>query len=283
MPVVHLADAHIEASESPSRQDKEDKHHPWLYVVMWMADVDGQPVGSSARWPPRKGHAPSWHSARLVGEGSSVNSAICDLRVELWQQADKGAQHMVAGPAVLPVAELATTPTNVSLALHGPSTAKPTSYAIQLHVVAEAPTRKSLFLIRHAESKWNAAKRDKNVYKMVRQHDHPINEHGYKQAASLQARLTAAAEDERQRPNEPDSKPAGVECAPLDLLEDSNPCPTPPARLVPPGAPAAATHPRAPPQRLGSVPWPQQPASGRPRVEDAPLATCQASRRSRTS
>ena len=38
-------------------------------------------------------------------------------------------------------------------------------------------------------------------------------------------------------------------------------------------AQAAPTHPRAPPGPLGSLPWPQQPASGRPKVEDSPLST----------
>ena len=44
----------------------------------------------------------------------------------------------------------------------------------------------------------------------------------------------------------------------------------PPARLVPPGAPAAPTHPGAPPPPPGSSPWPPRLASGRPKVEDSP-------------
>ena len=38
-------------------------------------------------------------------------------------------------------------------------------------------------------------------------------------------------------------------------------------------AQAAPTHPRASPEHLGSLPWPQEPASGRPKVEDSPLST----------
>ena len=37
------------------------------------------------------------------------------------------------------------------------------------------------------------------------------------------------------------------------------------ARLVPPRAQAAPTHPRAPAEQLRRFPWPQQPASGRPK------------------
>ena len=38
-------------------------------------------------------------------------------------------------------------------------------------------------------------------------------------------------------------------------------------------AQGAPTQPRAPPEPLGSLPWPQEPASGRPKVEDFPLST----------
>ena len=38
-------------------------------------------------------------------------------------------------------------------------------------------------------------------------------------------------------------------------------------------AQAAPTHPRAPPGPLGSLPWPQELASGWPKVEDVPLST----------
>ena len=52
---------------------------------------------------------------------------------------------------------------------------------------------------------------------------------------------------------------------------------------VPPGAPAAPTHPRAPPEQLGSSPPPSEPASGRPTVEEAPLAAARCLMRSATS
>ena len=55
------------------------------------------------------------------------------------------------------------------------------------------------------------------------------------------------------------------------LFED----PAPSARLVPPGAQAAPTHPRAQPEHLGSLQWAEQLASGHPKVEDFPLSgTC---------
>jgi hypothetical protein len=44
---------------------------------------------------------------------------------------------------------------------------------------------------------------------------------------------------------------------------------------------AAPTHPRAPPEHLGSLPWPQEPATGRTKVEDSPLSTTRRPSRSR--
>ena len=38
-------------------------------------------------------------------------------------------------------------------------------------------------------------------------------------------------------------------------------------------AQGSPTHLRAPPGQLGSRPWPQEPAAGRPRVEDVALST----------
>ena len=63
--------------------------------------------------------------------------------------------------------------------------------SIPRHLVA-ASQRKTLFFIRHGESKWNAAKRGHNVYKMVREHDHPLNEAGYRQALQLQTAISNA-------------------------------------------------------------------------------------------
>ena len=55
------------------------------------------------------------------------------------------------------------------------------------------------------------------------------------------------------------------------LLDDS----APPARLDYLKTQAAPSHPRAAPEQLGGLPWPQQPASGRPksRAEDVPRST----------
>ena len=45
---------------------------------------------------------------------------------------------------------------------------------------------------------------------------------------------------------------------------------------MPPGAQATPAHRGAQSAQLGSLPWPKQPAGGRPNVEDGPLPTRQA-------
>ena len=44
--------------------------------------------------------------------------------------------------------------------------------------------RRTIFLIRHGESKWNEAVKEKNVAAMAH-HDHPLNEEGIRQAEAL--------------------------------------------------------------------------------------------------
>ena len=53
------------------------------------------------------------------------------------------------------------------------------------------------------------------------------------------------------------------------LLEDGAPS----ASLHRRKAPAAPAHPGAPPEHLGSSPWPRQSTSGRPTVTESPLST----------
>ena len=61
---------------------------------------------------------------------------------------------------------------------------------------------------------------------------------------------------------------------PSTLFDDTAPS----ARLVAPRAQAAPTHLRARPEHLGSSPWPQEPASGHPKVEDLTLSTTRSKR-----
>ena len=56
---------------------------------------------------------------------------------------------------------------------------------------AEPPHRKTFFLIRHGESKWNEAQSKINIGGMILDRDHGLTEQGMKQAAELNQRWQA--------------------------------------------------------------------------------------------
>lgn len=145
------------------------------FVMAWLVDDEGQPVGHPARWPKRSGVYPVWNSSREVGP---IVASAKWLRVELWEQQESGMRRFCAGPAEVALDQLPYETTR--LAFHNRVTS-----SVKLQVLRPVATmmRKQIFFVRHGESKWNAAKKAKNVYAMVREHDHPLNEEGYRQAS----------------------------------------------------------------------------------------------------
>lgn len=47
-------------------------------------------------------------------------------------------------------------------------------------------TKKTIYLIRHGESVWNKAQKDKDAVAMLSAKDHPLNKAGKEQAEGLQ-------------------------------------------------------------------------------------------------
>ena len=63
-------------------------------------------------------------------------------------------------------------------------------------VVPEAaPPRKTVYLVRHGESVWNAAQANKDVVAMLSAVDHPLNETGRSQAERLAEHLAAGGSE----------------------------------------------------------------------------------------
>ena len=54
-------------------------------------------------------------------------------------------------------------------------------------------TTKTVFFIRHGESRWNSAQRNKNVLQLVARRDHPLTATGYAQVIALAAAVGAAS------------------------------------------------------------------------------------------
>ena len=55
-----------------------------------------------------------------------------------------------------------------------------------------ASSQKTLYLVRHGESKWNEAQSDVNLVNMMKTVDHPLNGTGIEQANKLNTLWTAA-------------------------------------------------------------------------------------------
>jgi hypothetical protein len=64
---------------------------------------------------------------------------------------------------------------------------------VSLRFLPEPPRVKTLFLVRHAESAWNEAQRNKNLLKMMGQVDHPLTVAGAQQVRKLQRKVAAWA------------------------------------------------------------------------------------------
>ena len=177
-------------------------------VVMWMSAAGGEPLGPVVEWPAKKGFSPMWNSARtLVQTRPSADGSPARLHVELWGIMDDSSRELIAGPVEFSPAKLPMRPQNVALNRSGSGEkagfeqVPPAS--LTLHALSPPPQagpllpappgkKLSVFFVRHGESKWNAAKRGHNVYKMVREHDHPLTEKGYEQALALQHAIRAA-------------------------------------------------------------------------------------------
>ncbi|KAL1515006.1 hypothetical protein AB1Y20_004077 [Prymnesium parvum] len=208
---VHLVGVNLNSAANEEAKGKEGKHGKSMgvYVVMYVVDHRGEPVGSAAKWESRARLMPLWNSALPVGASVAPPTSVgCRLAVELWELYESSSV-LAAGPAFLKLEEMSAReglhlPTTVVLSkpdwqykkgswsYHGPEASSSHSPAgeegtpVTLYVLKWPSRRKRLFFVRHGESKWNAAKREKNLYNLVREHDHPLTDVGYRQALLLQ-------------------------------------------------------------------------------------------------
>ena len=203
---VHVTTLKVAAMIAAGTDDNERPEK--VGIAMWLAAADGEPLGPIAEWPARKGFSLVWNSARtLMQLRPTSDGSTPRLHVELWGVMDDGSRNVLSSPAEFVPAKLPMRPTNVSLQRSGGvggagfgqlPPASLTLYALPpLPDAAPTPLppaarRCRVFFVRHGESRWNAAKRGHNVYKMVREHDHPLNEQGYRQALELQRAICHA-------------------------------------------------------------------------------------------
>uniref|UniRef100_A0A7S2RBI2 Uncharacterized protein n=1 Tax=Rhizochromulina marina TaxID=1034831 RepID=A0A7S2RBI2_9STRA len=70
---------------------------------------------------------------------------------------------------------------------------------VQIRFWPVAPLRKTLFLVRHAESEWNAAQAKMDMVNMFKSVDHPLSVKGLQQAQDLAQRIAQAAVTQEAR------------------------------------------------------------------------------------
>ena len=177
-----------------------------VFVVMDLLDAHGHVV-ASAKWPVKwDNNHPVWNSCRPLGTappggaGMTVRLKLYDhdedplgkvQRAELIGTASIALSELRVGeaPSSLPVElkqsklQKAVRRLSVRLSAAGETKPEPRPLITLARVVPEAaPPRKTVYLVRHGESVWNAAQANKDVVAMLSAVDHPLNETGRSQA-----------------------------------------------------------------------------------------------------
>jgi len=197
-----------------------------VFVVMVLLDGHGHVV-TSAKWPVKwDANNPVWNSCRPLGK-ALLGGAGMQVRLKLYDHDEaplgKLQRSELIGTASIALSELriGEAPSSLPVVLKRSKlrrasallSTKPTQRPfITLGRVApeEAPPRKTVYLVRHGESVWNAAQASKDVVAMMSAVDHPLNDTGRGQAESLARHLAAGGSEAEEV-----MKATLVVCSPL--------------------------------------------------------------------
>lgn len=184
------------------------------FIVMELLTASGV-VKNAAKWPVKwDSNHPTWNSCRVLGKapasggGLRVRLTLYDYNEtaigisgqtnDLIGTAEVGLSELRAGaaPSTLPVQLKLSKLQHARNSITSPSRASdPVITLARWPPEAVPPPRKTVYLVRHGESVWNAAQADKNVVAMLSEVDHPLNETGRRQAEGLAAHLVAGGGD----------------------------------------------------------------------------------------
>lgn len=153
----------------------------------------GKAVDPKAHWNSIKdSNNPCWNITRdlgchSLGPGADANEF---LHVEIRDN------NTVIGEVRVPLADLIMDnwydePLDLTPAAARKAAGKPTP-AVRFMVCTEPPQVKKLFFVRHGESAWNKAQREKDVTALLEQVDHPLSKAGIEQCLQLQKKLSVA-------------------------------------------------------------------------------------------
>ena len=176
---VHVQQVKV-AAMMAAASGKDDERPERCGVIMWLVAANGEPLSPVAEWPARKGFSPMWNSARnLVQTRMAPDGSAVRLRIELWGIMEDRSRMLLAGPKEVNATKVPVSMTTVPIerttasgADGGHRSTPPGSILMHaltpLSPALSAGRRMTVYFVRHGESKWNAAKRTHNVYKMVR-------------------------------------------------------------------------------------------------------------------
>jgi len=172
------------------------------YVKFWIEDTASSTgfKGRKHRTLTRRGtDRPVWRSVREMGITPEQEDV---LEVELWD--DQSGSDTAMASVRIPIQDIDVRPKwfhmqPVDKEAHYPGGAQgedSMSGVCLRFVPGDPPQRKTVYLIRHGESVWNQAQKDKNVGDML-DFDHPLNKTGIEQAQKLRQSWQEAAEAAR--------------------------------------------------------------------------------------
>ncbi|KAL1521659.1 hypothetical protein AB1Y20_021316 [Prymnesium parvum] len=160
-----------------------------VFVLAHMEDCNGSKL-AEARWPVKWDTPnPVWRSCRQFGTTPPPDGAVLVLR--LFDYDESGASDFM-GTVTTPVSELAyDKELDLPVVLKKASKKAGEAYCKVKRVSAVGmPNKKSVYFIRHGESVWNKAQKDKDALAMLSSVDHPLNDAGRAQAEALQEAKT---------------------------------------------------------------------------------------------
>jgi broad specificity phosphatase PhoE len=119
---------------------------------------------------------------------------LCSVQLELWDHDDVGADDLI-GSVQVSLEKLLAAQGALSFPLkrHGKAPKKEKPCTLTLRLLSPAPsTHKTVYLIRHGESRWNNAQSQHAVHKMVKECDHGLSTVGFTQAEDLARKILEA-------------------------------------------------------------------------------------------
>lgn len=189
--------------------------------VLAHAEKSGNQVGEQACWTYQANCSnPCWNLAQDLGVSKPLYTEEDVLHIEVWDRKnplrkDKPTLQKQIGTLDLSIADLRIDtwyekPLALSLASCKKINARTKGRVLdesmqpnlRLMIISEPVQTKHIFLIRHGESVWNKAQRNKNVPQMLGQVDHPLSVDGFQQCKVLAQKLTAAVAEYENRANE---------------------------------------------------------------------------------